>query len=83
MIKKSVFLFFLAFVVPSIVAQQSKEEIEKVVRSYQPMLGGAIPDDIADRLGVTHVGGKYYLTTEPFLIEGSKKMQELGYSVMK
>lgn len=83
MIKKSVFLFFLAFVVSSLAAQQSKEEIEKVVKSHQPLLGGAIPGNIADRLGVTHVGGKYYLTTEPFLIEGSKKMQELGYSTMK
>lgn len=34
-------------------------------------------------MGATHVAGKYYFTKEPYLIEGAKKMIDLGYGVIK
>ena len=59
------------------------KQIDSLVNAHRPMLGGVIPADIKDRLGVTHVGGKYFLTKEPFIIEGSRKIQELGFTTAK
>lgn len=56
--------------------------IEKINRC-RPSKGGVIPKDIKNRLGTTHVDGQYFLTQEPFIIEGAKKVQELGYGVLK
>ena len=58
-------------------------EIEARVRAAQPLLGGAIPTDIASRLGATHYGGKYFLTQEPYIIEGCKALQRLGFGIAK
>jgi len=58
-------------------------EIQKRVNLLRPSRGGAIPADLARRLGATHVDGKYHLTQEPFLIEGGKKILEFGSSVCK
>lgn len=63
--------------------QLSDEEILSVIRKNQPLMGGTIPKDIKHRLGATHVAGKYYFTKEPYLIEGARKMSEMGYGVFK
>lgn len=62
---------------------QSDEQILKLIEKHRPSNGGPIPADLKFRLGVTHVNGQYYLTNEPFIIEGAKKVQELGYGIIK
>jgi len=59
------------------------DQIRQIISQHRPMKGATIPSDIKDRLGATHVGGKYYLTNEPFIIEGSRKLAEMGYGVLK
>jgi hypothetical protein len=61
----------------------SDQEISKIIEKHRPLKGGTIPVDIKDRLGSTHVGGKYYFTNEPFIIEGSRKLSKMGYGVLK
>lgn len=39
--------------------------------------------EMNERLGVTHTGGKYCLTTEPFIIEGARKINSLGIKTVK
>jgi hypothetical protein len=57
--------------------------IKDIIQKKQPLNGAIIPSNIKDILGATHVGGKYYFTKEPYLIEGSRKMIDLGYGVIK
>lgn len=79
-------LFFSIFVLTfswSVIGQTSDSDILKIIEKHRPLNGGAIPQDIRDRLGATHAGGKYYLTNEPFIIEGAKKIEELGFGVVK
>jgi len=87
---KNSFLFILAlfcfFIVKaqktvsqSLTDQQIIERIEKC----RPSKGGVIPVDIKNRLGSTHVDGKYFFTKEPFIIEGCKKLSDMGYGVVK
>jgi len=59
------------------------EEIERRVRKARPLLGGPIPADLKDRLGATHYNGRYFLTQEPYLIEGCKALLKLGMRVAK
>ena len=67
----------------SFVRDLSDEQIIDEVNKHRPLMGASIPLDIKERLGTTHVGGKYYLTEEPFLLEGSNKVHELGYGIIK
>ena len=59
------------------------QQIIELIAMNRPLKGAIIPYDIKDRLGATHVGGKYFFTDEPYLIEGCKKLTELGYGVAK
>lgn len=61
----------------------SDKQILEIIEKHRPSNGGAIPHDLKFRLGATHVNGQYYLTNDPFIIEGAKKMQELGYGILK
>lgn len=61
----------------------SEDVISKSVAAARPLSGGAIPADLAARLGATHYGGKYHLTDEPYLIEGCRALQKLGMGVAK
>ena len=61
----------------------SSDIIMDQVKKHRPFTEGTIPADLADRLGVTHVDGKYHLTQEPFLVEGAKKILEFGSRVCK
>lgn len=58
-------------------------EILKIINKHKISKGAAIPADIKARLGATHVGGKYFLTQEPYLIEGAKQLHNLGFGVCK
>jgi hypothetical protein len=59
------------------------DEIESKVRKARPLLGGAIPADLKDRLGATHYDGKYYRTRRPYLLEGCEALLGLGMHVAK
>lgn len=61
----------------------SDQQIIELIDNSRPLKGAKIPNDIKHRLGTTHVSGKYYFTDEPFLIEGCKKVNEMGYGVIK
>ena len=76
------FLLYILFI-PAIAFSQSDAEITRAINSHRPMLGYPVPQDIAQRLGTTHTGGKYFLTKEPYLIEGAKKIEELGFGIAK
>ena len=66
-----------------VVSQLNDELVIKKIESFQPLKGAKIPLNIKNRLGATHVAGKYYFSKDPYLIEGAKKMSELGYGVIK
>lgn len=59
------------------------KEIRKKISNNSFLKGAKIPDDINYRIGASHVAGKYFLTNEPFLIEGCKTIQNLGFKVVK
>lgn len=61
----------------------SDAQILELIEQHRPSNGGTIPDDLKFRLGATHVNGQYYLTNEPYIIEGAKKLDELGYGIIK
>jgi len=58
-------------------------EIAQIIEKNRPLKGGVVPKDIKHRLGATHVAGKYYFTDEPYIIEGSRMLSEMGYGVLK
>ena len=64
-------------------AQLTDEQILQTIEKHQPLKGAKISKNIKHKLGATHVAGKYYFTNEPYLIEGARKMHEMGYGVFK
>lgn len=64
-------------------AKLSDADILTIIEKNKPLKGAVIPADIKQRLGATHVGGKYFFTKEPFLVEGAKKLDSLGFGVCK
>ncbi len=62
----------------------TSEEILRRVAPFRPSQGGSAAGLLAERLGVTHVAGRYALTDEPYLIEGARAVHEqLGYRHLK
>ncbi len=59
------------------------QQILELIQKHRPSNGGAIPGDLKNRLGASHMDGQYYFTNEPYIIEGAKKMTELGYGILK
>ena len=47
----------------------SDNEILEIIESHRPSKGAVLPGDFKNRIGATHVGGKYYFTEEPYIIE--------------
>lgn len=76
-------LFLPVFFTISANAQISDSEITKIIQAHQPSKGCTIPKEINQMIGATHVAGKYYFSTEPFIIEGSKTLSKMGYGVLK
>lgn len=62
---------------------KTDSEIVAHINAHRPMKGATIPADIKRRLGASHVDGKYYLTKQPFIVEGSQQMQGMGLGVAK
>ncbi len=58
-------------------------QIIELINKNRPSNAATLPKDLKYRLGATHVNGQYYLTDEPFIIEGAKKLEELGYGILK
>ena len=65
------------------IQSMADDQVLLAIAKHQPLNGAKIPSNIKDQLGATHVAGKYFFTNEPYLIEGCKKMSELGYGVVK
>ncbi len=61
----------------------SDREISAIIERNRPLNGAVIPADIGEKLGATHVGGKYYFTDRPYLVEGCDRMISMGYRVVK
>jgi hypothetical protein len=59
------------------------EEIVEIISDHKPFNGGKIPSDINHRLGTTHVGGKYWLTDAPYLLEGCNQIRNMGLNSVK
>lgn len=89
LLKTAVFTFLLlGFFILPIQAQNASDVARNTmiladIARHKPLNGYQIPANIKSRLGATHVGGRYELTKEPFLLEGCKKLNELGFGVCK
>jgi len=87
--KKSIFFLLMVAISYNAKCQEnsthklSDQQIIEHIDQFRPLQGAIIPDDIKHRLGTTHVSGKYYLTDEPFIIEGCKTVNEMGYGLIK
>lgn len=55
-----------------------RERILKLINAHRPSRLKRLPRDFRARVGAAHVAGKYHLTQEPFLLEGAKRLLELG-----
>jgi hypothetical protein len=64
-------------------ANLTDQQILEIIQKNRPSKGGALPADLKNRLGATHMDGQYCFTTEPYIIEGAKKLNELGYGILK
>jgi hypothetical protein len=88
-IKKLLFISFLIALACNTDAQNqtsgnlTDQQILELIQKSRPSKGGIIPADLKNRLGATHMDGQYCFTTEPYIIEGTKKMNELGYGILK
>jgi len=59
------------------------DEILARIQSSKPSNQQRLSKVLTQRIGSTHVAGKYYLTTKPFLIEGAEKLLSLGTKLGK
>ncbi len=89
MMKYLLSFLLIIFIISNCLAQSTKskvltdEQITAVIEKRRPLKGAKVPADMKARLGATHVAGKYYFTSEPYIIEGSRKLSEMGYGVLK
>lgn len=80
---KIVFYWLSLILLPVVAFSQSNAEIMQIINNHQPLRGYPVPNDIQQKLGTTHSGGKYFFTQEPYLIEGAKKIEALGFGIAK
>ncbi len=86
-----IFLCVATFFIPfkylwsQTISQNSENDssIISVIYKHRPTKGALIPSDLNERLGATHVAGKYYFTKDPYIIEGCNKLIDMGYKVVK
>jgi hypothetical protein len=87
--KKSLFITFLLVLVlcagskSQTTGSLTDQQILELIQKSRPSKGGTLPADLKNRLGATHMDGQYCFTNEPYIIEGAKKMNELGYGILK
>lgn len=64
--------------------QTEPDIILREVDKLRPSRGGRMAAVPRERLGTTHVAGRYALTDEPYLIEGARAVHErLGWQHLK
>jgi hypothetical protein len=87
--KKLLFISILMALACNIDAQNqtsgnlTDQQILELIQKSRPSKGGTIPADLKNRLGATHMDGQYCFTNDPYIIEGARKMKELGYGILK
>ena len=59
------------------------QQILALIDKNRPSKSETIPANLKNRLGATHMDGQYCFTKEPYIIEGAKKLNQLGYGVLK
>jgi hypothetical protein len=64
-------------------AEADEAGVRQLIEAHRPSRMKVLPADFRDRVGATHVAGKYHLTDKPFLQEGAEKLLELGTRVGK
>ena len=86
--KITLIIFFLTLVIivksqnlP--LASHSDEQILMLIEKNRPSKSDKISVNLRNSLGATHMDGQYSFTQDPYIIEGAKKMQELGYGILK
>ncbi len=72
-----------SYVVNAQLQTEKDIEILRIIQKHRPGMGAVVPAKLGSMLGATHVGGKYFLSEEPYLIEGTKKLYDLGMKVCK
>lgn len=84
---KKILALYCCFLTYSTIAQTKAKlndaDVLSIIEKNKPLRGIVIPANIKDMIGATHVGGKYFFTKEPFLVEGAKKLDSLGFGVCK
>lgn len=83
---KSIISYFLLISIVNTAFSQTRlsdDAIIKLIQKNKPLNGAKVPKNIKDIIGATHVGGKYNFTKEPYLLEGCKKLNDLGLGVCK
>ncbi len=68
--------------VPTLKAE-SDEEIAALIEKHRPSKSRSAAREFKQRVGSTHVAGKYHLTLKPYLIEGAEALLQLGARVGK
>ena len=53
------------------------------VERHRPSNHAPLPADLAGRLGATHYAGKYFLSDEPYLLEGVASLHGIGFKTVK
>ena len=51
--------------------------------ALRPISVEAYDDSELDKIGCTHVGGNYSLTSDNYLMEGANEVQKIGFSCIK
>ena len=62
---------------PEAASAPDDAEILARIEAHRPGRGARLPPDLNARVGAAHVDGKYYLTGQPFLIEGAQRLLDL------
>ena len=57
---------------------REQARILDLIQAHRPSRLSRLPPGLCDQVGSAHVAGKYHLTSQPFLIEGAKKLLEMG-----
>lgn len=68
---------------PGTKQELSDDMIADLIRKNRPSSGATLPTDLKNRLGATHMDGQYYFSSEPYIIEGARKLHDLGYGILK
>jgi hypothetical protein len=87
--KKIFFISFLIALIGSVGCKSqtsgnlTDQQILELIQKNRPSKRKVLPADLKNRLGATHMDGQYCFTSEPYIIEGAKKLNELGYGILK